>query len=208
MGRAQSAGLADLRVMDIREHAPGKHRQCDDSPYGGGAGMVMKVNVVDAAIQAASAQDAEQGVQPKVILMSPAGRPLTQAVAQELSQEKHLILVCGHYEGIDARIESLVDDEISIGDFVLTGGELAALVIVDAVVRLRPGVLGNSASPEEESFSEGLLEYPQYTRPRSYKGQDVPEVLLSGNHARIDAWREEQSMERTRARRPDLLEQD
>lgn len=208
MGRARAAGLADLRVMDIREHAPGKHRQCDDSPYGGGAGMVMKVNVVDAAIQAAREQDAEEGVQAKVILMSPAGRPLTQAVAQELSQEKHLILVCGHYEGIDARIESLVDDEISIGDFVLTGGELAALVIVDAVIRLRPGVLGNSASPEEESFSEGLLEYPQYTRPRSYKGQDVPEVLLNGNHAHIDSWREEQSLERTRARRPDLLKQD
>ena len=208
MGRAQSAGLADLRVMDIREHAPGKHRQCDDSPYGGGAGMVMKVNVVDAAIQAARADGIEHGTQPKVILMSPAGRPLTQALAQELSQQEHLILVCGHYEGIDARIESLVDDEISIGDFVLTGGELAALVIVDAVVRLRPGVLGNSASPEEESFSGGLLEYPQYTRPRSYKGQDVPEVLLNGNHAHIDAWRHEQSLVRTRARRPDLLEQD
>ncbi len=207
MGRARAAGLADLRVMDIREHAPGKHRQCDDSPYGGGAGMVMKVNVVDAAIQAAREQDAEEGSQAKVILMSPAGRPLTQALAQELSQEKHLILVCGHYEGIDARIESLVDDEISIGDFVLTGGELAALVIVDAVIRLRPGVLGNSASPEEESFSEGLLEYPQYTRPRSYKGQDVPEVLLNGNHAHIDAWREQQSLQRTRARRPDLLKQ-
>jgi tRNA (guanine37-N1)-methyltransferase len=193
--------------MDIREHAPGKHRQCDDSPYGGGAGMVMKVNVVDAAIQAARELDAEEGSQAKVILMSPAGRPLTQALAQELSQEKHLILVCGHYEGIDARIESLVDDEISIGDFVLTGGELAALVIVDAVIRLRPGVLGNSASPEEESFSEGLLEYPQYTRPRSYKGQDVPEVLLNGNHAHIDAWREQQSLQRTRARRPDLLKQ-
>lgn len=207
MGRARAAGLADLRVMDIREHAPGKHRQCDASPYGGGAGMVMKVNVVDAAIQAAREQDAEEGSQAKVILMSPAGRPLTQALAQELSQEKHLILVCGHYEGIDARIESLVDDEISIGDFVLTGGELAALVIVDAVIRLRPGVLGNSASPEEESFSEGLLEYPQYTRPRSYKGQDVPEVLLNGNHAHIDAWREQQSLQRTRARRPDLLKQ-
>lgn len=208
MARAQAAGLADLRVMDIREYAPGKHRQCDDSPYGGGAGMLMKVNVVDAAIQAARGDGPEHGTQPKVILMSPAGRPLTQALAQELSQEEHLILVCGHYEGIDARIEALVDDEISIGDFVLTGGELAALVIVDAVVRLRPGVLGNSASPEEESFSEGLLEYPQYTRPRSYKGQDVPEVLLSGNHARIDAWREQQSVERTRARRPDLLKQD
>ena len=165
--------------------------------------MLMKVDVVDAANQAARGES-----QAKVILMSPAGRPLTQAVAQELSKEAHLILVCGHYEGIDARVESLVDDEISIGDFVLTGGELAALVIVDAVVRLRPGVLGNSASPEEESFSEGLLEYPQYTRPRSHKGQDVPEVLLSGNHARIDAWREQQSLERTRARRPDLLKQD
>ena len=165
--------------------------------------MLMKVDVVDASIQAARGES-----QAKVILMSPAGRPLTQAVAQELSKEAHLILVCGHYEGIDARVESLVDDEISIGDFVLTGGELAALVIVDAVVRLRPGVLGNSASPEEESFSEGLLEYPQYTRPRSHKGQDVPEVLLSGNHARIDAWREQQSLERTRARRPDLLKQD
>lgn len=170
--------------------------------------MLMKVDVVDAAIQAAREETPEPGTQAKVILMSPAGRPLTQALAQELSQEQHLILVCGHYEGIDARIEALVDDEISIGDFVLTGGELAALVIVDAVVRLRPGVLGNSASPEEESFSEGLLEYPQYTRPRSYKGQDVPEVLLSGNHARIDSWREEQAVERTRARRPDLLNQD
>lgn len=207
MGRARNAELVEIQAMDIREHAPGKHRQCDDSPYGGGAGMVMKVDVVDAAIQAARAQaSAERPA--KVILMSPAGRPFTQAVAQELSEQAHLILVCGHYEGIDARIEDLVDDEISLGDFVLTGGELAALVIVDAVVRLRPGVLGNSASAQEESFSEGLLEYPQYTRPRSYKGHDVPEVLLSGNHARIDAWREEQALARTQARRPDLLEQD
>lgn len=197
--RAQDAGVVEVGVHDIREHAPGKHRQCDDSPYGGGAGMVMKVDVVDAALESIRRPES------CVVLMSPAGEPFKQALAQELSEQEHLILLCGHYEGIDARIEQVVDREVSIGDFVLTGGELAALVIVDAVTRLRPGALGNANSAEDESFSEGLLEYPQYTRPRVYKGMEVPEVLLSGNHARIDRWRHEQALERTQDRRPDLL---
>jgi tRNA (guanine37-N1)-methyltransferase len=197
--RAQDAGHVQIDVRNIRDHAPGKHRQSDDAPYGGGAGMVMKVDVVDRAIEAVRTPESV------VVLMSPAGEPFSQALAQELSACPHLVLVCGHYEGIDARIESLVDREISLGDFVLTGGELAALVVIDAVARLRPGVLGNDKSALDESFSDGGLEYPQYTRPRSYKGMDVPDVLLSGNHARVDAWRREQARKRTLERRPDLV---
>lgn len=199
VGRAREAGKLEVEVCDIRDHAPGKHRQADDAPYGGGAGMVMKVDVLDAAITAARSEGA------KVLLATPSGRRLDQAWARELADESHLVLVCGHYEGVDARVEELVDGEFSIGDYVLTGGELASLVLVEAVGRLLPGVLGNDDSAQDESFSAGRLEYPQYTRPRSYKGMDVPDVLLSGHHAKIEAWRREQSDARTRARRPDLL---
>lgn len=198
LGRAREAGLVAIEVHDIRDHAPGRHRQADDAPYGGGAGMVMKVDVVAAALRAVRTEASH------VVLTSPGGRVFTQSVAHELAARPHVIVVCGHYEGIDARIETLVDEEISLGDFVLTGGEIAAAALVDASVRLIPGVLGNAASAEEESFTEGLLEYPQYTRPRVWEGLEVPEVLLSGHHAQIDAWRRERAEERTRARRPDL----
>ena len=199
--RAQDDGHLEVEVRDIRDHAPGRHRQADDTPYGGGAGMVMKVDVLDAAIEAARGEDSV------VLLASPSGRRLDQAWARELSEARHLVLVCGHYEGVDARVEELVDGEFSIGDYVLTGGELPALVLVEAVGRLLPGVLGNAESAADESFSQGLLEYPQYTRPRSYKGREVPEVLLSGHHARIEAWRRERALERTRERRPDLVDE-
>jgi len=199
--RGRDAGLIRVDVHDIREHAPGRHKQVDDGPYGGGPGMVMKVNVVRAAIDAVRRPDS------RVLLMNPGGRPFSQPIAEELSALPHLVLLCGHYEGIDARIWRYVDGAISLGDYVLTGGELAALVIVDAAARLVPGVLGNPSSAREESFSSRRLEHPQYTRPREYDGVEVPEVLVSGNHALIDAWRAEQSLERTRKLRPDLLEE-
>ena len=198
LGRAVEAGIIEIGVHDIRDWATDRHRTVDDAPYGGGAGMVMKVDVV------ARALDAVRRPESRVLLTSPAGRPFDQATAVRLSREPHIVIVCGHYEGIDARIESLVDEEISLGDFVLTGGEIAAVAIVDAVARLVPGVLGNVESAQDESFTAGLLEYPQYTRPRRFRGLEVPEVLLSGHHARIEAWRRAQAEERTRARRPDL----
>ncbi len=198
LGRAQAAGLIQVGIHDIREHATDKHRTVDDTPYGGGAGMVMKVDVVAAAIEAVRSPEA------RVLLMAPHGTPFNQQRAQAMATDPHLILLCGHYEGIDARIETLVDEVVSLGDFVLTGGEIAACAIVDAVARLRPGVLGNAASPQEESFSQGLLEYPQYTRPREWRDLGVPDVLLSGHHARIEAWRLEQSKSRTKRVRPDL----
>lgn len=199
IGRAVAAGLVELGVYDIRQHGLGRHRSVDDTPYGGGAGMVLRVDVVAAAIDAVRRADSH------VVLLTASGRRFVQAIATEFAKRPHLVLVCGHYEGIDARVEALVDDEISIGDFVLTGGEIAAAAIVDAVGRLLPGVLGNEASPHDESFTAGLLEYPHYTRPREFRGVEVPEVLLSGHHERIEAWRRAQAEERTRARRPDLL---
>ena len=199
LGRAQKAGLIQAQVHEIRTFGRGRYRQVDDSPYGGGAGMVMRVDVVHDAIKSVAAEGA------RVILMSPGGVRFNQAHAKRLSTMPQLIFVCGHYEGIDARIEQLVDEELSIGDYVLTGGELAALVIIEAVARLVPGVLGNEASSADESFSNGLIEYPQYTRPREYEGMAVPEILLSGHHAEIERWRLAQSKARTRARRPDLL---
>ncbi len=202
LGRAVERGVIQIGVHDIREHGIGRHRSVDDAPYGGGAGMVLRVDVVAAAIEAVRAPGA------RVVLLSPQGRPFAQREAQRLSTEQHLIFVCGHYEGIDARIESCVDEVVSLGDFIVTGGELAAVVVTDAIARLVPGVLGNAASAVEESFSANLLEYPQYTRPRSFRDQEVPEILLSGHHARITAWRAEQSLQRTRARRPDLLRRD
>jgi tRNA (guanine37-N1)-methyltransferase len=198
IGRAAGAGAIALGVHDIRAFATDKHRTVDDAPFGGGPGMVMKIDVVAAAIRAFRQPDT------RVILMSAAGAAFDQAAARRLAALPHLLLVCGHYEGIDARIEMLVDEEISLGDFVLTGGELAAAAVIDAVARLVPGVLGNAASPLDESHAGGLLEYPQYTRPRDWEGHEVPEVLLSGNHARIAEWRLERALERTRVRRPDL----
>ncbi len=198
LGRAQVDGRIAVGVHDIREYAEGKHKIADDNPYGGGAGMVMKVDVVARAIAAVRTPESH------VILTSAAGTPLSQDVARRLAGLSHLVIVCGHYEGIDARIETIVDEQISLGDFVLTGGEIAALAIVDASARLVPGVLGNAASASDESFSTDLLEYPQYTRPAVWDGVAVPEVLVSGNHAKIAAWRFAQSCERTRVSRPDL----
>jgi tRNA (guanine37-N1)-methyltransferase len=198
LGRASAAGHISIGVHDIRDHTTDRHRSVDDAPYGGGAGMVMKVDVVARAIEAVRTPES------RVLLMNPGGTTLTQAVARRLAGESHLILVCGHYEGIDARIESLVDERVSLGDFVLTGGEIAAAAVVDSVARLVPGVLGNAASPEDESFSDGLLEYPQYTRPQVWRTQEVPAVLLSGHHAQIAAWRQRQAERRTAERRPDL----
>jgi len=200
--RAQEKGLAQLRVHDIRDWATGKHRTADDAPYGGGQGMVMKCEPIFAAIEALRTPES------RVLLMTPAGRPFTQAIAAEYAEKNgHLILLCGHYEGIDQRvIDALVDDEISIGDYVLTNGALAALVVTDAIVRLIPGVLGDELSAAQDSFSEdGLLEYPHYTRPLEFRGLRVPEILLSGHHAEIAEWRRRQAIEKTRKNRPDLL---
>jgi tRNA (guanine37-N1)-methyltransferase len=198
LGRAAGDGRLEIAVHDIREWAEGRHRVCDDAPYGGGPGMVMKVDVVGRAVDAVKRDGG------RVLLMSAAGQPFTQASAARLATESQLVLICGHYEGIDARIETLVDEEISLGDFVLTGGEIAAAAVVDSVARLMPGVLGNDHSALDESFSHGLLEYPQYTRPRTWRGHEVPEVLASGNHGAIAAWRRLQAEARTRDRRPDL----
>jgi len=200
LGRAIDAGRIEVGIHDIREHGRGRHRSVDDAPYGGGAGMVMRVDVVAAAL--------EEVVTPgcRTLLMTPTGAPFTQATARRLAgEEAHLVLLAGHYEGIDARIETLIDEQISLGDFVLTGGEIAACAVVDAVARLLPGVLGNDDSAADESFSEGLLEYPHYTRPAAWRGLEVPDVLRSGHHARIEAWRHEQALARTRIRRPDLF---
>jgi tRNA (guanine37-N1)-methyltransferase len=203
IGRARESGALQLHVVDLRDYTHDRHRTADDAPYGGGAGMVMKVEPLDEAI-AGLRRNAQGTV--RVILMSPQGRRLDERVVEELARESHLALICGHYEGVDERVrEHLVDDEISIGDYVLTGGELPALVLVDAVARLIPGVLGKAESAEEESFRDGLLEYPQYTRPEEYRGWRVPEVLLSGHHAMIARWRRRESLRRTLERRPDLL---
>jgi tRNA (guanine37-N1)-methyltransferase len=199
VGRAQEAELVAISVYDLRDEATDKRRTVDDAPYGGGAGMVLKPEPLFSAVEKRRTPNA------RVILLTPQGRTLTQAVARELAAEEHLVLVCGRYEGFDERVrEHLVTDEISIGDFVLTGGELAATVVVDCVVRLIPGVLGNAESSNSESFENGLLEYPQYTRPAEFRGWSVPEVLLGGNHGEIARWRIQRQEERTRERRPDL----
>lgn len=200
LGRAVQAGVLAIGVHDVREHGRGRHRSVDDAPYGGGAGMVMRVDVLAEALEAVRTPESH------VILTSAAGRRFAQADARRLAGKPHLVVICGHYEGVDARIESLCDEAVSIGDFVLTGGEIAAAAIVDAVARLVPGVLSNPASAADESFAEGLLEYPQYTRPREWRGLAVPEVLLSGHHEQIARWRREQAEALTRARRPDLWE--
>jgi tRNA (guanine37-N1)-methyltransferase len=204
LGKAQEAGLLAVRVEDIREHAEGRHRVCDDAPYGGGAGMVMKPEPLTLAIEAARAR--LPGA--LVALMSPRGAPLDQALARRLAGQGRLVLVCGRYEGVDERVLRAVDLEVSVGDFVLTGGELAALCVVDAAARLIPGVLGNEASAGAESFAgvDGVLEHPHYTRPPVFRGLQVPEVLLSGDHRRIERWRRREALRVTRERRPDLLE--
>lgn len=197
-GRIREQGIADIRVHDLREWGLGRHRSVDDAPYGGGAGMVMRPEPVAAAL------DALRGPGTTTILLDPAGEVFRQARAADLARHEHLVLVCPRYEGVDDRIRDLVDLELSIGDFVLTGGELPALVVVDAVIRLLPGAI-DDASTAEESFANGLLEYPQYTRPATFRGQSVPDVLVGGNHAAVRRWRLEASLRRTAGRRPDLL---
>ncbi len=198
--RAQDKELAQLEAVDLRPYAQDKHHTTDDAPYGGGPGMVMKIEPIYRALEAMRTPET------KVVFMTPQGRPFTQKVAEELATEKHLILLCGHYEGVDQRVsDHLVDDEISIGDYVLTNGAIAALIITDAVVRLLPGVLGDSQSAVQDSFSTGLLDHPHYTRPEVFEGWGIPDVLKSGNHAAIAKWRKERALETTRERRPDLL---
>ena len=200
IGKAQQRGLVDLRVHDLRKWADNKHRTTDDTPYGGSQGMVMKCEPFFAAVEELRTPNA------MVVLMSPGGRPFTQKIAEDYAQIPHIILLCGHYEGVDQRvIDHLVDDEISIGDYVLTNGALAAAVVADAVVRLLPGVLGDENSAPDDSFSSGLLEFPQYTRPVEFRGWRVPDVLLSGHHAEIAKWRRMMAEEKTRRVRPDLL---
>lgn len=191
-------------VINFREYADNKHNQVDDYPYGGGAGMVLKPQPIFDAVDALRN---EKQSKPRVVLMCPQGERYTQQKAEELAKEEHLVFICGHYEGYDERIrEHVVTDEISIGDYVLTGGELGAMVVIDSVVRLLPGVLGNEDSPIQDSFSSGLLEHPHYTRPSDFRGMKVPDELISGNHRLIDEWREKESLRRTFERRPDLLE--
>lgn len=200
--RARSAGLLDLRLVNLRDYTHDRHKTVDDRPFGGGPGMVLKPEPLFEAVEAL------RGDTTRVLLMSPAGRPFTQALARELSEQSHLLMICGSYEGVDERVrECLVHDEISIGDFVLTNGGLPAMMVIDAVTRLLPGALGDDASSQDESFSHGLLEYPHYTRPAEFRGMKVPEVLLSGHHAEVVKWRREQSLRRTAMKRPDLLEQ-
>jgi tRNA (guanine37-N1)-methyltransferase len=205
--RAQESGVIQVTVYDIRAHAHDKHRIVDDYPYGGGVGMVMKPEPFFEAVESAlNFQAGEQPAPCPIILLSPQGRPFAQNVAEELARHERLALLCGHYEGVDERVaEHLATDEISVGDFVLTGGEIPALAVVDAVARLVPGVLGHEESAQTDSFSAGLLEYPQYTRPADFRGWKVPDVLLAGHHGEIAKWRQQQALRRTRERRPDLL---
>ncbi len=206
MKRAQENKIVDLRIHNLRDWTTDKHHIVDDAPFGGGQGMVMKPEPIFAAVEELR-QSGIKNQKSKIILMSPGGRRLDQKLATELSQESHLIVICGHYEGVDHRvIEHIVDLEISIGDYVLTNGAIAAVVLVDTVARLLPGVLGHEQSAHDDSFSAGLLEAPQYTRPAEFRGWKIPEVLLSGNHAEIAKWRKEQALKRTKQNRPDLLD--
>jgi tRNA (guanine37-N1)-methyltransferase len=225
LGRAIADGDLDVRLHDLRDWTTDRHRSVDDAPYGGGAGMVMRADVwIDACEAVWNGLDAEVtrgrtarddvpaevyvagGPRPRTVLLTPRGRPLTQALAAELATEERLVLLCGRYEGIDERVHDLVaTDEVSIGDYVLFGGEVAAAAVIEAVTRLVPGMLGNQASPEDESFSSGLLEYPQYTRPPTVRGLGVPQVLTSGDHGAVERWRHAQAVELTTQRRPDLL---
>jgi tRNA (guanine37-N1)-methyltransferase len=199
--RAVEAGLIEIHLHDLRDYAPDRHRQVDDRPFGGGAGMVMKPEPLFRAVEAVTNRESAP-----VVLLSPQGRLFSQAVAEEYSQASRLVLVCGRYEGVDERVvEHLISDELSVGDYVLSGGEIPAMVVVDAVTRLIPGALGCAQSAERESFSDGLLDHPQYTRPADYRGLKPPEVLLSGNHAEIECWRRRKSIEKTLRSRPDLI---
>ncbi|WP_326625335.1 tRNA (guanosine(37)-N1)-methyltransferase TrmD [Streptococcus pyogenes] len=199
VGKAKEKGLLDIHYHNFRDYAE-KARHVDDEPYGGGQGMLLRAQPIFDTIEQIEAK------KPRIILLDPAGKPFTQAYAEELALEEELIFICGHYEGYDERIKTLVTDEISLGDFVLTGGELAAMTMVDATVRLIPQVLGKESSHQDDSFSSGLLEYPQYTRPYDYRGMTVPDVLMSGHHERIRLWCLEESLKKTYLRRPDLLE--
>jgi tRNA (guanine37-N1)-methyltransferase len=201
IAKARVNGILDLRLVDLRDYTHDKHRTADDYPYGGGVGMLMKPEPLFEAIDALRSE----APHPYVIFTSPQGERFSQAMAEELAGKERLAVICGHYEGVDERVMTLVDREISIGDYVLTGGELPALVIIETVVRLLPGVLGDRDSVSEDTFTSGLLKYPQYTRPREIRGLAVPEVLLSGDHARIARWRRRESLRRTALRRPDLL---
>lgn len=203
LGRAAAAGILEFHVHNIRDYSLNKHHNTDDYPYGGGAGMVMMAQPIMDCIDAVTAMD---GVSPRRILMTPRGRQLSTELGRALSKEERILILAGHYEGVDERVMDLIDDEISIGDYILTGGELPAMVLIDCLSRFIPGVLGSSESAEDESFSEGLLEYPQYTRPAEYRGKSVPEVLLNGNHAEIRKWRRRESLVKTAANRPDLIE--
>ncbi|BAU27576.1 tRNA (guanine37-N1)-methyltransferase [Aneurinibacillus soli] len=213
VGKAQQKGLVSFRLVNFREFSGNKHGQVDDMPYGGGGGMVLKAepifraveSLIEPSVEGSGAE--EPGKRPRVILMCPQGQRYDQKLAEELAEEDHLIFICGHYEGYDERIrEHLVTDEISIGDYVLTGGELASMVIIDSVVRLQPGALGNAQSAVSDSYSTGLLEHPHYTRPAEFRGWTVPDILLSGHHENIEQWRLEEAVRRTLERRPDLLE--
>ncbi|MBX3189389.1 MAG: tRNA (guanosine(37)-N1)-methyltransferase TrmD [Labilithrix sp.] len=208
VGRAGTGGQLEVKLRSPRDFGLGKHKSVDDTPYGGGSGMVMRVDVLVACMEALDAEaEAEGKPRARRLLMTPQGRPFGQPIAARLAREPAFMLICGRYEGFDERVRAFVDEEISLGDFVMTGGEIAAMAIVEATVRLLPGVLGNEESIREESHGEdGLLEYPQYTRPAEFRGAAVPEVLASGNHAEIAKWRRAQAEERTRARRPDLIE--
>ncbi|SDW28266.1 tRNA (guanosine(37)-N1)-methyltransferase TrmD [Paenibacillus sp. CF384] len=204
LGKAKDKGIVSLNAVNFREYANNKHNTVDDYPYGGGGGMVLKPEPLFAAVEDLMPEGAER---PHVILLCPQGEPYTQKKAEELSAHKHLVFVCGHYEGYDERIrQHLVTDEISLGDYVLTGGELPAMVMIDSIVRLLPGVLGNENSAVTDSFSTGLLEHPHYTRPAVFRDWEVPEVLMSGHHANVEVWRRQQSILRTLERRPEMLE--
>lgn len=204
LGRANSAGLVDIDAVDIRPFSQNKHRNTDDYPFGGGAGMLMLAQPIVDCTEFVDRR--MHGKKPRHIYLSPRGKTFTQKIAEELSSEENIVLLCGHYEGVDERaLEICKYEELSLGDFVLTGGEYAALCMVDAIARLLPGVLGSEESPVDESFSSGLLEYPQYTRPREFRGLAVPDVLVGGNHALIEQWRRQQSLRITKERRPDLL---
>ena len=205
IGKAVNKGLLDINISNFRDYSDNKHQTVDDYPYGGGAGMLLKVQPIYDNIKAI--EEAAPETKKRVILLDPAGKQFDQKMAEEFSQEEHLVFICGHYEGYDERIRSLVTDEVSLGDYVLTGGELGAMVMIDATVRLLPDVLGNQTSAQTDSYSTGLLEHPQYTRPAEYKGMKVPEVLTNGNHKLIEEWQLKESLRRTYLRRPDLLVQ-
>ena len=202
--RAQEKEVVNISLCNFRKFGTGKHSHVDDTPYGGGAGMLLKPEPIYKAME--EIEEKNNASKKRVILVDPAGERFTQELAQEFSTEEHLVFICGHYEGYDERIRSLATDEVSLGDYVLTGGELAAMVIMDATIRLLPGVLGNKSSAEDDSHSNGLLEHPHYTRPPEFNGMKVPEVLLSGDHKKIEEWRNEQSFIRTLTRRPDMID--